>query len=451
MKFCTKCGAKLPDDAKFCIKCGAQQPELAEFADEGKEKAEEKKEEVSEKLEEVKAAAGDKLSEVKANAEETLEKFGNKIDDFADKAEQKADKIVDSVVGSLAEADKREDEELQGIGATAKGNVPEGGSIPENTADLLVKVIAGCFAAYFLYLAIRGVWGILGLFRTFVFYIKYIDFSFIGYAIRNAIANLLLAVPFVLFAALLVVMGFKRKRTQTTELLVATAMGACLITLTALISGILLHIPVSKYILIAWLAVILLFAVLYLAGFKTVLATDFSDPKALMADALNAVKEAVEGVSEGLEAKVGKKESSETTATHTGEGFVPTDRSLVKYIIFTILTCGIYSFFFIHHLARDVNIICEGDGKKTRGLGQYILLTFVTCGFYSLYWLYSIGNRLQETAPRYGKNFTENGTTILLWTLVGSLACGLGPYVAMHILITNTNSLAQSYNEKVSG
>ena len=122
------------------------------------------------------------------------------------------------------------------------------------------------------------------------------------------------------------------------------------------------------------------------------------------------------------------------------------DRSLIAYILLTLITCGIYGWYFIYALARDVNAACAGDGKSTAGLVKLILLSIVTCGFYGFYWYYALGNRLAENAPRYGLNFQENGTTVLLWYLVGSLACGIGPFVAMHIIIKNTNALCGAYN-----
>lgn len=127
------------------------------------------------------------------------------------------------------------------------------------------------------------------------------------------------------------------------------------------------------------------------------------------------------------------------------------DRALWKYIVFGILTCGIYGYYFIYQLAMDVNEMCADDGKKTSGLAAFILLSFLTCGIYAWFWYYSLGNRLQENAPRYGLNFSENGTSVLLWLLLGSWLCGIGIFVAIHILIKNTNALAKAYNGSASG
>lgn len=129
---------------------------------------------------------------------------------------------------------------------------------------------------------------------------------------------------------------------------------------------------------------------------------------------------------------------------------IDSNRGLLKYILLTIVTCGIYGLYFYHKLAADVNVMCEGDGKKTAGLLKLILLTVVTCGIYQFIWFYSLGNRLSENAPRYGMQFSENGTSVLMWQLFGILLCGIGPLIAMNIIIKNTNSLAAAYNTYAS-
>lgn len=132
------------------------------------------------------------------------------------------------------------------------------------------------------------------------------------------------------------------------------------------------------------------------------------------------------------------------------QGYAPfrlkADRSLIAFILLSIITCGIYELYFIYALARDVNAACAGDGRSTAGLVKLILLGLVTCGIYTWYWYYALGNRLAANAPRYGLNFQENGTTVLLWMLLGSLLCGLGVFVGWHILIKNANSICGAYN-----
>ena len=128
-------------------------------------------------------------------------------------------------------------------------------------------------------------------------------------------------------------------------------------------------------------------------------------------------------------------------------GPLRTDRSLLIYVLLSIITCGIYGLYFIYAMARDINIACEGDGQKTRGLLGYFLLSIITCGIYPLFWEYSIGNRMAEGARRYGMEFQENGTTVLMWQIFGVALCGIGPFMAMYILIKNANRICAAYNQ----
>ena len=122
------------------------------------------------------------------------------------------------------------------------------------------------------------------------------------------------------------------------------------------------------------------------------------------------------------------------------------DRGLASYIILTIITCGIYSYYFIYKMAHDVNIACDGDGENTSGLVAFVLLSMITCGIYAWYWYYKLGNRLANNAGRYGLSIQENGTTVLMWCIFGAFICGIGPFIAMHILIKNSNMICNAYN-----
>ncbi len=129
-------------------------------------------------------------------------------------------------------------------------------------------------------------------------------------------------------------------------------------------------------------------------------------------------------------------------------GPLKTDRSLVLYILLGILTCGIYQLYVFYTIMRDVNVACDGDGRHTPGLLEFILFGILTCGIYDLYWLYSVGNRLADNAPRYGLHFQENGTTLLLWMLIGSLLCFIGNYVGIYFLLNNVNAICSAYNQQ---
>jgi hypothetical protein len=124
-------------------------------------------------------------------------------------------------------------------------------------------------------------------------------------------------------------------------------------------------------------------------------------------------------------------------------------RGLASFIILSIITFGIYGLYWIHKLAKDVNTICEGDGKHTGGLLKYLLLGLITFGIYDLIWLYMLGDRLQDNAPKYNLTFKESGAAVLIWCVLGSIII-VGPFISIYIIIKNTNALADEYNKKLA-
>ncbi len=127
------------------------------------------------------------------------------------------------------------------------------------------------------------------------------------------------------------------------------------------------------------------------------------------------------------------------------------NRSLLKWILLSLVTCGIYDLYFIYKLVQDVNTVCSGDGKQTPGLASYFFLSLVTCGIYTYYWYYILGDRIHDNAPRYNLNFSESGSTILLFMLINLITGGVGTILATYFIIKNMNDLAAAYNQWISG
>ena len=123
-------------------------------------------------------------------------------------------------------------------------------------------------------------------------------------------------------------------------------------------------------------------------------------------------------------------------------------RGLLGYVLLSIITLGIYGLYWIYKLAKDVNTICAGDDKKTGGLLKVFFLGLITFGIYDLVWLYMLGDRLQDNAGKYNITIKESGAAVLLWYILGSFII-VGPFIALHIIIKNTNALASEYNKKI--
>jgi len=125
-------------------------------------------------------------------------------------------------------------------------------------------------------------------------------------------------------------------------------------------------------------------------------------------------------------------------------------RGFASYILLGPITGGIYILWRIHVLARDINEMCKEDGKKTSGLLMFALLSMITFSIYYFVWLFKVGSRLRDNADRFNITINEGGGTILLWSTLGSILFGIGPFIAMFIIFKNTNRMIAAYNEKLA-
>ena len=120
-------------------------------------------------------------------------------------------------------------------------------------------------------------------------------------------------------------------------------------------------------------------------------------------------------------------------------------RNFWIYLLLNIVTCGFYSWYFLYTTTRDLNTMVGDAGRNTEPT-TVLLLTLVTCGFYTYYWYYDQGNRIKALADRNNITCNENGTSYLLWMLLGWLICGIGYYVGIYLFIKNLNELISAYN-----
>ncbi len=120
-------------------------------------------------------------------------------------------------------------------------------------------------------------------------------------------------------------------------------------------------------------------------------------------------------------------------------------RNFWMYLLLNIVTCGFYSWYFFYTTTRDINTMVGDDGRNTEPT-TVLLFTLVTCGFYSYYWYYDQGNRIKALADRNNIPCNENGTSYLMWILLGTLICGIGSYIGIYLFIKNLNELISAYN-----
>ena len=65
---------------------------------------------------------------------------------------------------------------------------------------------------------------------------------------------------------------------------------------------------------------------------------------------------------------------------------LPSNRGFWKAFLLNIVTLGFYSWYLIYAFAKETNIACKGDGKKTTGLLLYLIFSLITLNIYAIIW-----------------------------------------------------------------
>ncbi len=128
-------------------------------------------------------------------------------------------------------------------------------------------------------------------------------------------------------------------------------------------------------------------------------------------------------------------------------GYVDTNRTPFKVIVFGLLTCGIYRLIAWYSIIIDVNKVCNYDNDNTPGLVKIFVFSILTCGIYEIIWAYNLANRIKYAGEYYNVRINDDGTSFLLFNLLGLISCGLFTLVAWIHLIQNINRVFEAYNK----
>jgi hypothetical protein len=92
---------------------------------------------------------------------------------------------------------------------------------------------------------------------------------------------------------------------------------------------------------------------------------------------------------------------------------------IIKDILFTLLTCGIYGLFWQNRLFKAVNAL---SGQERFSFWPWLLLTMITCGLYNLYAQYQYGQTLIDAQRAAGVKVNDT----LAWLSLILNIFGLG-------------------------
>ena len=126
-----------------------------------------------------------------------------------------------------------------------------------------------------------------------------------------------------------------------------------------------------------------------------------------------------------------------------------TNRGLIKFILLSLITFGIYSIIYFSSISSDINIIASrNDGKKTM---HFCLLCFIvapiTLGIGAIVWYHKLSARIGAELIRRGIGYRFSAGDFWLWCVLGSLIL-VGPFIYLHKLSNAMNLIAADYNTR---
>jgi uncharacterized membrane protein len=136
-------------------------------------------------------------------------------------------------------------------------------------------------------------------------------------------------------------------------------------------------------------------------------------------------------------------------APHPAPHIVPLtrNRSLLKYILLSIVTFGIYSIVFMSVISTDINTIASRyDNRHTM---HYCLIFFllgpITLGIMTIVWTHMLCNRIGRELQRRNMGYNFDASTFWLWGVLGAFII-VGPFIYLHKMCVAMTKLQESYN-----
>ena len=128
-------------------------------------------------------------------------------------------------------------------------------------------------------------------------------------------------------------------------------------------------------------------------------------------------------------------------------GQLKTNKGLLKTLLLSFITFGIYSLVVMSAVSNDINIVASRyDGKKTM---HYCLLFFLvgplTLGIAEVVWIHRISNRIGAELKRRGVGYSFSAADYWLWGVLGSFIF-VGPFIYLHRLFKAVNKMNAHYN-----
>lgn len=95
------------------------------------------------------------------------------------------------------------------------------------------------------------------------------------------------------------------------------------------------------------------------------------------------------------------------------------EKSIGLCVVLSLVTCGIYSIYWLYTIAHDLNDLCESQNQeKGAESGLVVVLSIVTCGIYLLYYLWKAGKMVSSLTRSNGQHPSDDSIVLMVLSIL---------------------------------
>ena len=95
------------------------------------------------------------------------------------------------------------------------------------------------------------------------------------------------------------------------------------------------------------------------------------------------------------------------------------EKSIGLCVVLSLVTCGIYSIYWLYTIAHDLSDLCESQNQeKGAEPGLVVVLSIVTCGIYLLYYLWKAGKMVSSLTRSNGHHPSDDSIVLMVLSIL---------------------------------
>ena len=124
------------------------------------------------------------------------------------------------------------------------------------------------------------------------------------------------------------------------------------------------------------------------------------------------------------------------------------DISLIKFILLSFVTFGIYDIFFLYRLINDIHELLYDEDDPLPKFPKYLLYSIFTLGIYNIHYWLKASDKMNKLAIRRRLDVEVSGG-LIAFSFIISYFFSIVSIAAYSVIFKSYNVLAEDYNKNL--